>query len=218
MNLRDADTAFKINRNDIIPDPLVPANNEIRFHYDLEQQIGTKIRNYIYDTIGTNDVNLKIFDDNYISLKKVPLETMIFFKNINVSGNTSIEGSLTANQGVIIPTGALLSTDAIINRSVNDINIRTTGSNGVIFTANDVEKGRTDPSGINVFDAVSTPLILTSGIDTPDANDLLYNVNGNNFMRLRPVQDDTFFKNNIDIFFRYNNYTKSFNKYIKHIR
>ena len=218
MNLRDADTAFKINRNDIIPDPLVPANNEIRCHYDLEQQIGTKIRNYIYDTIGTNDVNLKIFDDNYISLKKVPLETMIFFKNINVSGNTSIEGSLTANQGVIIPTGALLSTDAILNRSGNDINIRTTGSNGVIFTANDVEKGRTDPSGIDFSDTVSTPLILTSGIDTPDANDLLYNVNGNNFMRLRPVQDDTFFKNNIDIFFRYNNYTKSFNKYIKHIR
>ena len=194
MNLRDADTAFKINRNDIIPDPLVPANNEIRFHYDLEQQIGTKIRNYIYDTIGTNDVNFKIFDDDIISLKKVPLETMIFFKNINVSGNTSIEGSLTANQGVIIPTGALLSTDAIINRSGNDINIRTTGSNGVIFTANDVEKGRTDPSGIDFSDTVPTPLILTSGIDTPDANDLLYNVNGNSFMRLRPVQDDTFFK------------------------
>ena len=85
LNLRDADTPFKINRNgaeiiDIIPDPLVPANNEIRFHYDLEQQIGTKIRNYTYDTIGTNDVNFKVFDDDYISLKKIPLETMIFLK------------------------------------------------------------------------------------------------------------------------------------------
>ena len=84
LNLRDADTPFKINRNgaeiiDIIPDPLVPSNNEIRFHYDLEQQIGTKIRNYTYDTIGTNDVNFKIFNDDYISLKKIPLETMIFF-------------------------------------------------------------------------------------------------------------------------------------------
>ena len=85
LNLRDADTQFKINRNgaeiiDIIPDPLIPANNEIRFHYDLEQQIGTKIRNYTYDTIGTNDVNFKIFDDDYISLKKIPLETMIFLR------------------------------------------------------------------------------------------------------------------------------------------
>ena len=85
LNLRDADTPFKINRNgaeiiDIIPDPLVPANNEIRFHYDLEQQIGTKTGNYTYDTIGDNDVNFKIFDDDYISLKKVPLETVIFLK------------------------------------------------------------------------------------------------------------------------------------------
>ena len=83
--MRDADTPFKINRNgaeiiDIIPDPLIPANNEIRFHYDLEQQIGTKIRNYTYDTIGTNDVNFKVFDDDYISLKKIPLETMTFLK------------------------------------------------------------------------------------------------------------------------------------------
>ena len=126
LNLRDADTPFKINRNgaeiiDIIPDPLVPANNEIRFHYDLEQQIGTKIRNYTYDTIGTNDVNFKVFNDDYISLKKIPLETMIFFKNINVSGNAILEGSLTANQGVVIPANASLSTDAIVNVSGNDI-------------------------------------------------------------------------------------------------
>ena len=198
MNLRDADTPFKINRTgaeiiDIIPDPLVPANNEIRFHYDLEQQIGTKIRNYAYDTIGDNDVNFKIFDDDYISLKKVPLETMIFFKDINVSGNTSIEGALTAKQGVIVPTGASLSTDAIINVSSNDIDIRTTGSNGIIFTANDVEKGRIDTSGIYFNDTVTTPLILTNGIDTPDPNDFLYNVNGDNFLRLRPTQNDIFF-------------------------
>ena len=147
LNLRDADTPFKINRNgaeiiDIIPDPLVASNNEIRFHYDLEQQAGTRIRNYTYDTVGDNDVNFKIFDDDYISLKKVPLETVIFFKDINVSGNTSIEGTLTAKQGVIVPSSAVLSTDAILNLSGNDIiNIRTTGSNGIIFTANDAEKG-----------------------------------------------------------------------------
>ena len=51
LNLRDLDTTFKINRGgaeiiDIIPDPLDATNSEIRFHYDLEQQIGTKIRNY----------------------------------------------------------------------------------------------------------------------------------------------------------------------------
>ena len=153
---------------DIIPDPLVPANNEIRFHYDLEQQIGTKIRNYTYDTIGDNDVNFKIFDDDYISLKKVPLETIIFFKNINVSGNANLEGALTAKQGVIIPTGASLSTDAVLSLSGNDTDIRTTGSNGIIFTANDVEKGRIDTSGIYFNDTVTTPLILTNGIDTTD--------------------------------------------------
>ena len=91
-----------------IPDPLVPANNEIRFHYGLEQQIGTKTGNYTYDTIGDNDVNFKIFDDDYISLKKVPLEAVICFKDINVSGNTSMEGALTAKQGVVVPTGASL--------------------------------------------------------------------------------------------------------------
>ena len=173
LNLRDADTPFKINRNgaeiiDIIPDPLVPANNEIRLHYDLEQQIGTRIRNYTYDTIGDNDVNFKIFDDDYISLKKVPLETIIFFKNINVSGNANLEGALTAKQGVIIPTGASLSTDAVLSLSGNDTDIRTTGSNGIIFTANDVEKGRIDTSGIYFNDTVTTPLILTNGIDTTD--------------------------------------------------
>ena len=206
LNLRDADTPFKINRNgaeiiDIIPDPLVPANNEIRFYYDLEQQIGTKIRNYTYDTIGTNDVNFKIFDDDYISLKKIPLETMIFFKDINISGNTSIEGALTANQGVVIPTTASLSTDAIVNVSGNDIGIRTTGSNGVVFTANDVEKGRIDQSGINFTDTVASPSILTSSIDTPSATDFLMNVNGNNFLRLRPTQDDIFFNKILTSFF-----------------
>ena len=190
LNLRDADTPFKINRNgaeiiDIIPDPLVPANNEIRFHYDLEQQIGTKIRNYTYDTIGTNDVNFKVFDDDYISLKKIPLETIIFFKNINVSGNAILEGSLTANEGIVIPTTASLSTDAIVNVSGNDINIRTTGSNGVVFSADDVEKGRIDQSGINFTDTVASPSILTSSIDTPSASDFLMNVNGNNFFTIK---------------------------------
>ena len=206
LNLRDADTPFKINRNgaeiiDIIPDPLVPSNNEIRFHYDLEQQIGTKIRNYTYDTIGTNDVNFKIFDDDYISLKKIPLETMIFFKDINVSGNAILEGSLTANQGVIIPASASLSTDAIINVLGNDINIRTTGSNGVVFIADDVEKGRIDQSGINFTDTVASPSILTSSIDTPSATDLLINVNGNIFLRLRPTQDDIHFNKILTSFF-----------------
>ena len=206
LNLRDADTPFKINRNgaeiiDIIPDPLVPSNNEIRFHYDLEQQIGTKIRNYTYDTIGTSDVNFKIFDDDYISLKKNPLETLIFFKDINVSGNTSIEGALTANQGVVIPTSASLSTDAIINLSGNDINIRTTGSNGVVFIADDVEKGRIDQSGINFTDTVASPSILTSSIGTPSSTDILMNVDGNNFLRLRPTQDDIFFNKILTSFF-----------------
>ena len=206
LNLRDADTPFKINRNgaeiiDIIPDPLVPSNNEIRFHYDLEQQIGTKIRNYTYDTIGTNDVNFKIFDDDYISLKKIPLETMIFFKDINVSGNAILEGSLTANQGVIIPASASLSTDAVINVLGNDINIRTTGSNGVVFIADDVEKGRIDQSGINFTDTVASPSILTSSIDTPSATDFLMNINGKNFLRLRPTQDDIFFNKILTSFF-----------------
>ena len=206
LNLRDADTPFKINRNgaeiiDIIPDPLVPSNNEIRFHYDLEQQIGTKIRNYTYDTIGTNDVNFKVFDDDYISLKKIPLETMILFKDINVSGNAILEGALTANQGVVIPTTASLSTDAIINVLGNDINIRTTGSNGVVFIADDVEKGRIDQSGINFTDTVASPSILTSSIDTPSSTDLLMNVNGNNFLRLRPTQDDIFFNKILTSFF-----------------
>ena len=206
FNLRDADTPFKINRNgaeiiDILPDPLVPSNNEIRFHYDLEQQIGTKIRNYTYDTIGTNDVNFKIFDDDYISLKKIPLETMIYFKDINVSGSAILEGSLTANQGVIIPASASLSTDAIINVLGNDINIRTTGSNGVVFIADDVEKGRIDQSGINFTDTVASPSILTSSIDTPSATDFLMNINGNNFLRLRPTQDDIFFNKILTSFF-----------------
>ena len=206
LNLRDADTPFKINRNgaeiiDIIPDPLAPANNEIRFHYDLEQQIGTKIRNYTYDTIGTNDVNFKVFNDDYISMKKIPLETMIFFKDINVSGNAILEGSLTANQGVIIPASASLSTDAIINVLGNDINIRTTGSNGVVFIADDVEKGRIDQSGLNFTDTVASPSILTSSIDTPSSTDFLMNINGNIFLRLRPTQDDIFFNKILTSFF-----------------
>ena len=206
LNLRDANTPFKINRNgaeiiDIIPDPLVASNNEIRFHYDLEQQAGTRIRNYTYDTAGDLDVNFKIFDDDYISLKKVPLETVIFFKDINVSGNTNMEGVLTAKQGVIIPTGGLLSTDSILNVSGNDINIRTTGSNGVVITADDVEKGRIDQSGITFSDTVSTPLLLTSGIDTPVASDFLYNVDGVNFMRLKPTQSDIFFNKILTSFF-----------------
>ena len=57
---------------------------------------------------------------------------MIFFKDINVSGNTSIEGALTAKQGVIIPDTGVLSTDTKLNLSGNDIDIRTTGSNGII--------------------------------------------------------------------------------------
>ena len=48
---------------------------------------------------------------------------MIFSKNINVSGNAILEGSLTANEGIAIPTTASLSTDAIINLSGNDIDI-----------------------------------------------------------------------------------------------
>ena len=178
----------------------MPLNNEIRFYYDLEQQIGTEIRNYTYNTISNNDVNFKIFDDDYISLKKFPLETMIFFKDINVSGNAILEGSLTANQGVIIPASASLSTDAIINVLGNDINIRTTGSNGVVFIADDVEKGRIDQSGINFTDTVASPSIRTSSIDTSSSIDLLMNVNGNNFFRLRPTQDDIFFNKVITSF------------------
>ena len=104
---------------------------------------------------------------------------MIFFKDINVSGNAILEGSLTANQGVVIPATASLSTDAIINLSGNDIDIRTTGSNGIIFTADDVEKGRIDQPGTSFTDTVASPSILTSGIDTPSSTDLLMNVNGN---------------------------------------
>ena len=52
-----------------------------------------------------------------------------------------MEGALTAKQGVIVPTGASLSTDAVLSLSGNDVDIRTTGSNGIIFTANDAEKG-----------------------------------------------------------------------------
>ena len=96
---------------------------------------------------------------------------MIFFKDRNVSGNAILEGALTANQGVVIPTTASLSTDAIINLSGNDIDIRTTGSNGVVFIANDVEKGRIDQSGTNFTDTVASPSILTSSIDTPSATD-----------------------------------------------
>ena len=134
-------------------------------------------------------------------MKKIPLETIILFKNINVSGNAILEGSLTANEGIVIPTTASLSTDAIINLSGNDIDIRTTGSNGIIFTADDVEKGRIDQSGISFTDTVASPSILTSGIDTPSSTDLLMNVNGNNFLRLRPVQDDIFFNNILTSFF-----------------
>ena len=126
---------------------------------------------------------------------------MKFFKDINVSGTTSIEGALTANQGVVIPKTASLSTDAIINLSGNDIDIRTTGSNGVLFIANDVEKGRIDQSGINFTDTVASPSILTSSIDTPSATDLLMNVNGNNFLRLRPTQDDILLNKVITSFF-----------------
>ena len=206
LNLRDADTPFKINRNgaeiiDIIPDPLVPANNEIRFHYDLEQQIGTKMRNYTYDTAGDLDVNVKIFGDDYSSLKKVPLETMIFFKDINISGNRSIEGALAAKQGVIIPTGASLSTDAVLNVSGNDIDIRTTGSNGAIFTANDVEKGRIDQSGTNFNDTVTIPLLLTDGTDSPSTTDFSYSVNGNNFYEIKTYTRCHFFNNILTSFF-----------------
>ncbi len=206
LNLRDADTPFKINRNgaeiiDIIPDPLVPSNNEIRFHYDLEQQIGTKIRNYTYDTIGTNDVNFKIFDDDYISLKKIPLETMIFFKDINVSGNTSIEGALTANQGVVIPTSASLSTDTIVNLTGNDIAIRTTGVNGSSFLSNDVEKLRIDDNGLTATDTIVAPELQTNLIDSRINDDMLINVSGTNYFRLRPVQDDIFLNKVITSFF-----------------
>ena len=198
LNLRDADTPFKINRNgaeiiDIIPDPLVPSNNEIRFHYDLEQQIGTKIRNYTYDTIGTNDVNFKIFDDDYISLKKIPLETMISFKDINVSGNAILEGSLTANQGVVIPTTASLSTDTIVNLTGKDIAIRTTGVNGSSILTNDVEKLRIDDNGLTLSDLIVAPELQTNLIDSRINDDMLINVSGTNYFRLRPVQDDIYF-------------------------
>ena len=126
---------------------------------------------------------------------------MIFFKNINVSGNAILESSLTAREGIVIPTTASLSTDAIINLPGNDIDIRTTGSNGIIFTADDVEKGRIDQSGISFADTVASPSILTTSIDTPSSTDLLMNVNGNNFLRLRPVQDDIFFNKILTSFF-----------------
>ena len=206
LNLRDADTPFKINRNgaeiiDIIPDPLVPANNEIRIHYDLEQQIGTKIRNYTYDTIGTNDVNFKVFNDDYISMKKIPVETMIFFKDINVSGNTSIEGALTANQGIIIPTTGSLSTDTIVNLTGNDIAIRTTGVNGSSFLSNDVEKLRIDDNGLTLSDLIVAPELQTNLIDSRINDDMLINVSGTNYFRLRPVQDDIFLNKVITSFF-----------------
>ena len=180
---------------------MVPANNEIRFHYDLEQQIGTKIRNYTYDTIGTNDVNFKVFDDDYISLKKIPLETMIFFKDINVSGNAILEGSLTANQGVVIPATASLSTDAIVNVLGNDIAISTTGANGSSFLSNDVEKLRIDDNGLTLSDLIVAPELQTNLIDSRINDDMLINVSGTNYFRLRPVQDDIFLNKVITSFF-----------------
>ena len=108
---------------------------------------------------------------------------------------------MTANQGVVIPANASLSTDAIVNVLGNDIDIRTTGSNGVVFIADDVEKGRIDQSGINFTDTVASPSILTSSIDTPSSTDFLMNINGNNFLRLRPTQDDIFFNKALTSFF-----------------
>ena len=82
---------------------------------------------------------------------------MIPFKDINVSGNTSIEGALTANQGVVIPTSASLSTDTIVNVLGNDIAIRTTGVNGSSFLSNDVEKLRIDDNGLIATDTIVAP-------------------------------------------------------------
>ena len=63
-----------------------------------------------------------------------------------------------------------------------------------------MEKG-TDQSGISFTDTVASPSILTTSIDTPSSTDLLMNVNGNNFLRLRPVQDDIFFNKILTSFF-----------------
>ena len=126
---------------------------------------------------------------------------MIFFKDINVSGNTSIEGALTANQGVVIPTSASLSTDTIVNLTGNDIAIRTTGVNGSTFLSNDVEKLRIDDNGLTLSDLIVAPELQTNLIDSRINDDMLINVSGTNYFRLRPVQDDIFLNKVITSFF-----------------
>ena len=123
---------------------------------------------------------------------------MIFFKDINVSGNTSIEGALTANQGVVIPTSASISTDTIVNLTGNDIAIRTTGPNGSSFLSNDVEKLRIDDNGLILSDLIVAPELQTNLIDSRINDDMLINFSGT---RLRPVQDDIFLNKVITSFF-----------------
>ena len=126
---------------------------------------------------------------------------MILFEDINVSGNAILEGALTANQGVVIPTTASLSTDTIVNVLGNDIAIRTTGVNGSSFLSNDVEKLRIDDNGLTLSDLIVAPELQTNLIDSRINDDMLINVSGTNYFRLRPVQDDIFFNRVITSFF-----------------
>ena len=115
--------------------------------------INRVLEGYEIRTIDPDDGELKSINDifasggggsadlsNYLRLNGAPFENIV--SEVSVSGNTSIEGALTSKQGVIIPSGGVLSTDNILNLSGSDIGIRTTGSNGAVFYANDVEKVR----------------------------------------------------------------------------
>ena len=111
-----------------------------------------------FDATNTDDMNIRLDGDDYISLKNVPLETMISFKDINISGNTSIEGSITAKQ---------------------DINVSGNTSIEGVLTANQA----VIPTGGE---------LQTNLINTVINDDLLFNVSGTNFFRLRPIQNDIF--------------------------
>ena len=117
-------------------------------------------------------------------LRKTPAEIMLFFKDINISGNTRMAGALTANQGVIIPTGASLSTDGIINVVGNDIQVRTTGTNSTIFLSNDVEKVRIKDSGMILSDAFEAPQFRTNLINTTIDTDFTIQRNGVSYLQM----------------------------------
>ena len=70
-----------------------------------------------------------------------------------------------------------------------------------LFLSNNVEKLLIDDNGLTATDTIITPELKANLIDSRINDDMLINVSGTNYFRLRPVQDDICFNKVITSFF-----------------